>query len=119
MQDFRKLVVWQRARKLARVVYTRTERFPHGETFGLRSQMRRAAVSICSNIAEGCGRGTDRDFRRLLGVALGSACALECELILSGDVELMAQAEQNDVLNDLEEIKRMLAGLIKRLSADS
>src|SRR5689334_6127885 len=105
MQDFRKLVVWQRARALATVVYTHTGHFPDAEVFGLRSQMRRAAVSICSNVAEGCGRGSNRDFRRLLCVAFGSACELECEAILSGDFEFMAEAERNELLRELEEIK--------------
>jgi four helix bundle protein len=116
MQDFRKLLVWQRARTLAVTVYARTEHFPRAEIFGLRSQMRRAAVSICSNIAEGCGRGTNRDFRRLLDVAFGSACELECEAILSRDLELMAKTEHTELLQALEEIKRMLTGLMKRLT---
>src|SRR5262245_54911010 len=78
--------------------------------------MRRAAVSVWSNIAEGCGRGSDRGFRRLLGVALGSACELECEAILGCDLELMAQTRGNALLPALEEIARMLTGLIKRLA---
>jgi len=78
--------------------------------------MRRAAVSICSNIAEGCGRGSNRDFRRLLCVAFGSACELECEAILSGDLQFMPHVEHDQLLEELEEIKRMLTGLIKRLT---
>ena len=83
MQDFRNLDVWQRARTLTKTVYEMTTDFPETEVFGLRSQMRRATVSICSNIAEGCGRRGDREFRRFRDVAMGSACELECETILS------------------------------------
>jgi hypothetical protein len=70
MQDFRNLSVWQRARRLTKSVYEMTADFPGGEEFGLKSQMRRATVSICSNIAEGCGRRGDREFRRFLDVAM-------------------------------------------------
>ena len=83
MQDFRNLDVWQRARNLTKTVYEMTVDFPETEVFGLRRQMRRATVSICSNIAEGCGRRGDREFRRFRDVAMGSACELECETILS------------------------------------
>jgi four helix bundle protein len=64
MQDFRNLSVWQRARRLTKSVYEMSADFPGSEEFGLKSQMRRATVSICSNIAEGCGRRGDREFRR-------------------------------------------------------
>src|SRR5260221_10895497 len=73
MQDFRNLSVWQRARRVTKSVYEMTADFPGSEEFGLKSQMRRATVSICSNIAEGCGRRGDREFRRFLDVAMGSA----------------------------------------------
>jgi len=115
MQDFRNLDVWQRARHLNKTIYQMTTDFPESEAFGLRSQMRRASVSICSNIAEGCGRRGDREFRRFLDIAMGSACELECETILSFDLVFITEALQERILAVLIEIKRMLGGLIRRL----
>jgi four helix bundle protein len=119
MQDFRNLDVWQRARNLNKTIYQMTADFPESEAFGLRSQMRRASVSICSNIAEGCGHRGDREFRRFLDVAMGSACELECETILSFDLVFIPDATLQRVLAILIEIKRMLGGLISRLICSS
>jgi four helix bundle protein len=115
MQDFRNLSVWQRARRLTKAVYELTVDFPGSEEFGLKSQMRRATVSICSNIAEGCGRRGDREFRRFLDVAMGSACELECETILSFDLAFITEAAQEQILDAVIHIKRMLGGLLSRL----
>jgi four helix bundle protein len=115
MQDFRKLNVWQASRQLVKELYRLTLTLPREEDFGLRTQMRRACVSICSNIAEGCGRRGDREFRRYLDVAMGSACELECELVLCADLQFMEEAQQRDVFERLVEIKRMLSGLIRQL----
>jgi four helix bundle protein len=115
MQDFRNLSVWQRARRLTKSVYEMTADFPGSEEFGLKSQMRRATVSICSNIAEGCGRRGDREFRRFLDVAMGSACELECETILSYDLAFITEAAQDAILETVIQIKRMLGGLLSRL----
>ena len=115
MQDFRNLSVWQRARRLTKSVYEMTADYPGSEEFGLKSQMRRATVSICSNIAEGCGRRGDREFRRFLDVAMGSACELECETILSFDLAFITGALQEEILDTIIQIKRMLGGLLSRL----
>jgi four helix bundle protein len=115
MQDFRNLSVWQRARRLTKSVYEMTTDYPGSEEFGLKSQTRRAAVSICSNIAEGCGRRGDREFRRFLDVAMGSACELECETILSFDLAFITEALQEEIWETLIQIKRMLGGLLSRL----
>ena len=77
--------------------------------------MRRASVSICSNIAEGCGRRGDREFRRFLDVAMGSAYELECETILSFDLAFITEAVQEEILAVLIEVKRMMSGLMSRL----
>jgi four helix bundle protein len=116
MQDFKNLTVWHAARRLTKSIYQMTALFPENERFGLSSQMRRASISICSNIAEGCGRRGDPEFRRFLSLAMGSACELESELILCLDLSLIAAAPQQEVLKTLTEIKRMLGGLINRLS---
>jgi four helix bundle protein len=115
MQDFRNLSVWQRARSLTKTVYEITADFPGSEEFGLKSQMRRAMVSVCSNIAEGCGRRGDAEFRRFLDVAMGSACELECETILSFDLAFITESLQERILAALIEIKRMLSGLMQTL----
>ena len=116
MQDFKNLTVWHAARWLAKSIYQLTALLPESERFGLSSQMRRASISICSNIAEGCGRRGDREFRRFLNVAMGSACELESELILCLDLSLIAAAPQQEGLRGLTETKRMICGLINRLS---
>jgi four helix bundle protein len=116
MQDFKNLTVWHAARRLTKLVYQMTALFPESERFGLSSQMRRASISICSNIAEGCGRRGDVEFRRFLSLAMASACELESELILCLDLSLIAAPQQQGGLRILIEVKRMLGGLINRLS---
>src|SRR5262245_21627383 len=118
MQDFRNLAVWQSARALTRSIYDITERYPHTETFGLSAQMRRASVSICSNIAEGCGRGSDADAKRFLHAAMGSACELESDTILSGDLSMITTQVQERLAGQIEAVKKMLAGLIKWLATE-
>jgi four helix bundle protein len=78
--------------------------------------MRRAVVSICANIAEGCGRRGDRQFRHFLDIAMGSACELECETVLSLDLTLLTEMDHDQVLTHVAEIKRMLSGLVSRLA---
>lgn len=115
MQDFKDLTVRQMARQLTKSIYTLTVGFPGSEEFGLKSQMRRASVSICANLAEGCGRRGDREFRRFVDVAMGSACELECETILSFDRAFITEAMQEQILEKLIQIKRMLSSLANRL----
>jgi four helix bundle protein len=95
MQDFKNLTVWHVARRMTISTYKLTTSFPHSEEFGLKAQMRRASVSICTNIAEGSGRRGDREFRRFLDIAMGSAFELECEVILSRDLAFIT-----DVTNE-------------------
>ena len=115
MQDFRNLHVWQASREFVKLLYELTSTLPQEEDFGLRAQMRRAAVSVCSNIAEGCGRRGDREFRRYLDVAMASACELECELVLCADLRFLAEPSQRVALERLVEVKRMLSGLSRQL----
>ena len=112
MQDFRNLDVWQAARRLTKSIYQTTRAFPVDERFGLQAQVRRAAISICANIAEGCGRNSDADFGRFLAMALGSASELECEMVLALDLELISAADQSGLVAAAIEVKRMLAGLL-------
>lgn len=112
MQDFRKLKVWQKAHELVLGVYRSTAGYPKEELFGLTSQTRRAASSIPTNIAEGCGRGSDADFARFLWMANGSACELDYHLLLARDLELLNVERSQELAAKLDEVKRMLAGLI-------
>ncbi len=118
MKDFRKLKVWGRAHRVVLEVYQVTRGFPKEERYGLTAQIRRAAASVPANIAEGCGRGGGRDFARFLHVALGSASELEYHLLLATELQLMERAAHDDISGAVEEVKRMLTGLIRRLTAD-
>lgn len=117
MQDFRNLEVWQRAHQVVLAVYRVTTGFPSGERFGLTSQMRRCAVSIPSNIAEGSGRDSDPDFARFLRISMGSASELDYQLLLARDLGFMDEESYDDLSTELARVKRMLNGLLKRLDA--
>ena len=115
MQNFRSLKVWHKAHAVALSIYSATEPFPAAERFGLTSQMRRAAASIPANIAEGCGRASYADFARFLHIALGSASELEYFLILARDLRFIKQADHDETLRKIQEVKRMLSALIGRV----
>jgi four helix bundle protein len=115
MRDPGKLRVTSSARELVADLYKATNQFPVSERFGLTAQMRRAAVSIGSNIAEGCGRSGERELIHFLHVALGSASELEFQLLLSVDLALLSDSDAAPLLTRTSDLKRMLAGLIKSL----
>ena len=117
MQDFRNLRVWKKAHHLALAVYKATRRFPKDELYGLTQQMRRSAVSIPANIAEGCGRGGDADFARFLQIAMGSAAELEYHLLLSRDLEYLSGADHVPLEESVIVVKQMLSSLIQTLRA--
>jgi four helix bundle protein len=116
MKDFRDLKVWEKAHELALGIYRRTVAFPREELYGLTSQVRRSGVSVPSNIAEGCGRGTDADFGRFLQIAMGSACELEYQLLLAHDLKYLPEADYSQLNAILLEVKRMLASLINKVT---
>ena len=87
MKNFRDLQIWQRSHRITLEIYRLTHEFPKSELYGLVSQMRRSSSSIPTNIAEGCGRSTEKDFARFLDNAMGSASELEYQLILASDLE--------------------------------
>lgn len=118
MKDFRQLKVWEKSHQLALAVYKATKGFPKEELYGLTSQIRRASMSIPTNIAEGCGRNTDADFARFLQMAMGSASETEYQLILAHDLEFLPNNEYEKLHIEVEEVKRMLASLLKTLRAD-
>lgn len=119
MKDFRKLKVWAKAHRVALGVYTLTVSFPREERYGLTSQMRRCAVSVPSNIAEGCGRRSDADFARFLQIAMGSASELEYQLLLAHDLGFIVDADHEQHTEALVEVRRMLNGLLGKLTAKS
>jgi four helix bundle protein len=118
MKDFRQLKVWGKAHELALAIYGATKEFPKEELYGLTSQIRRASMSIPTNIAEGCGRNTDADFARFLQMAMGSASETEYQLILAHDLGFLPKESYKKLHIDVEEVKRMLASLLKTLRAD-
>jgi len=115
IQNFKDLMVWQRAKKFAIEVYKATKSFPRAEQFGLASQVRRAAISIPSNIAEGYARQYTGEFIQFLYMALGSAAELETQLIISEELRYMKEEELKGMLGILKEIQKMLNGLINSL----
>lgn len=112
MADFRSLLVWQKRIVLVKEVYLCTRALPKEELFGLTSQMRRCAVSIPSNIAEGSKRGTKKDFIQLLRIASGSAAELETQLLIVSDLYTVNTDTAHGLL---KEVQKMLQSLIKRL----
>ena len=109
----RDLRTWRHAMALAKLVYEITARFPNNERFGLVAQMRRAAVSVPSNIAEGAGRGTPADFRRFLRIARGSLSELETQLILAVELGYVRQSHQVD--EQISALFRLMKGLERKL----
>ena len=117
MQDFRQLKVWEKSHALVMVVYATTQRFPKEEIYGLTSQIRRAAVSIPANIAEGCGKEGDIEFRRYLLIAMGSASELEYLLMLAHDLKYLEDTNYQSLHESVIEIRRMLNSFIVNLKS--
>ena len=117
MQDFRGLDVWERSHQVALSAYRATDALPECERFGLRSQLRRCSTSILTNIAGGCGRGSDADSRRFLLQAMGSASEFEYLLLLSEDLQMLAPDQARPMMHETQRVKTMLASFIRRLGA--
>jgi len=118
MKDFRQLSVWQKSHQLALALYERTRSFPREEMYGLTAQIRRAAISIPANLAEGCGVDRDTEFARYCGIARASASELEYHLLLAHDLKLLKAEDYAGLIERVVELKRMLTGLIQKLNAD-
>jgi four helix bundle protein len=115
LRNFKELKVWQKSYALCLKVYKMTNSFPREEVYGLTSQIRRAAVSVPSNIAEGYGKRTTSDYIRSLYIAYGSACELETQVLLSNDLGYVKAKEKERFGEKLGEVERMLKALIKSL----
>lgn len=109
--DYKELDVWLQARNLVKTVYVLTKNFPKEEQYGLTSQIRRCVVSVSSNIAEGCGRNSNKETRYFLNISRSSLYELETQLILANDLEYIL-SDINTILNEVERIKKLLNGFI-------
>ena len=115
LKNFKELKVWQKSYKLCLKVYKITKKFPKTEVYSFTSQMRRAALSIPCNIAEGYGRKTTPDYLRFLYMSYGSICELETQILLSGDLEYIETESLSELQSDIGEVERMLKALIKSI----
>jgi len=118
LKDFRKLNVWEKAHLLVLSIYKETKKFPKDELYGITSQIRRSAVSIPTNIAEGCGRGSDADFARFLQISMGSACEVEYLLLLTYKFQYLDNKSYTLLMDEIVNVKRMLTSLINKIKAD-
>ena len=118
-RSYRELLVWQKARALAVQIYRATESFPRTETYGLTSQIRRAAVSVVSNIAEGQGRLTSGEFSHFLGQARGSLLEVDAQLAIAMDLNFIKTIEYDNLAQDLYQVLGLLNRLIDSLRRKS
>ena len=116
MHNFQNLKIWQKAMDIAEQTYLISSEFPKEEKYGLTSQIRRSAVSVPSNIAEGAGRNTDGEFRNCLGIASGSSNELFTQLILSHRLNLISKDKIQPLIEDLIEVQKMNYTFIRKFS---
>ncbi len=115
MRDFKKYDVWNYGREFCSAVYQETANFPKEEIYGLTSQIRRASLSIPTNISEGCGRKSDKEFANFINIALGSALEVENLLIISNDLSYLSDQAFDVLEKKINKIKRKLYNLHQRL----
>ena len=108
MRDFHKLIIWQRSHQLVLNVYSISKLFPKDELFGLTSQIRRAVSSIPTNIAEGCGRASNKDFAHFLQIAIGSAAEVEYELLLAHDLNYINENDYQTLTEETVAVRKMI-----------
>jgi len=118
MKDFRSLRVWEKSHKLTLDIYRVTSSFPREETYGLTSQMRRSSASIGANIAEGCGKRGNNEFRRFLQIASGSASELDYHLLLARDLGFLPDNDFREFGDDLLELRKMLTSLLQKVGSE-
>lgn len=116
MNNYKDLKVWQKSVDLAVRIFEITQDFPKGELYGLTSQIRRSAVSIASNIAEGAGRNTNRDFDNFLGISYASSCELETQLIIASRAKFLESTQLASIQAEISEIQKMNWSLRKSLT---
>jgi len=114
--NFREILVWQKSRLIVKEIYLISADFSAEEKFGLISQIRRSAVSIPTNISEGAGRGTDKDFSHFLDISEGSSNEVITLLFLAFDLNFLNESKMNELVVKMEEINRMINGFRKKLN---
>lgn len=117
MVDYRKYHVWQKAHQLVLDIYKVTATFPKSEQFNLISQINRAALSVPTNIAEGCGRQTQKELIRYLYISSGSAHELEYLIFVSAQLTFIEKDKAEQLLSELNDIKKMLTSLLNKINA--
>lgn len=115
VKNFKNLKIGHRSRAFVKAIYDMTKSFPKEEKFGLTSQITRAAVSIPSNIAEGCGKGTEKDLNRFLDNAVGSSCEVETQLYLAFDLDFIDNKIMESLTGEIQQIRRMTIAYQKTL----
>lgn len=115
MNNYKELKIWQKSVDLAVKIYDLTKDFPREELYGLTSQIRRSAISISSNIAEGAGRNSKKDFNNFLGISHGSSCELSTQLIIAQRINFIDKIALDSMLKDIDEIQKMNWSLKKSL----
>ena len=116
MKDFRELQVWHKAHKLTLEVYKASAGFPKAEIYGLSAQIRRAVASIATNIAEGCGRGSNKELKQFLQISMGSASEVEYQNLLSYELGYIDRKVYDDLDARIQEVKKMLSSYIVKIS---
>ena len=119
MRDFRTLNIWQDGMNLVKQVYQIVELLPKDEKYGLKSQMCRAAVSIPSNIAEGCSRNSQKNFYRFLEIALGSAFELETQFLILEEINILKTEDFKNFLDTLKQLQKQINSLMQKIKTNS
>lgn len=115
MNNYKELKIWQKSVDLAVLIYEATKAFPKEELYGITSQVRRSAISIPSNIAEGAGRNSKKDFNKFLGISNGSSCELDTQLIIAHRINFLDKAALESMQQEITEIQKMNWALKKSL----
>lgn len=115
MRDFRELKIWEAAHYLTLKIYKITKRFPREETYALTSQMRRSSSSIPTNIAEGCGRGTNKEFAHFLQIAIGSSYELDYQILLAKELEYISGDVYQELSSEVSSLQKQIAALLKKV----
>jgi four helix bundle protein len=110
MHQFKELLIWKKSRLFCSKIYNVTASFPNEEKFGITNQLRKASVSISSNIAQGASRNSNKDFARFLEIAIGSAYEVETQLLISSDLGFINEQDITELINLLEKITKMTSG---------
>lgn len=116
MNNFRKLKIWKDSIELATEIYNLTNQYPKSEMYGITSQIRRSVVSISSNIAEGAGRQSQKEFVQFLNIAKGSCYELETQLFISKNIKYLSEADFQNLEIKLVKIEKMIYALIKKIN---